>query len=224
MRPVIGITVDGTASLGEQHFVLRCNYVEAVTSAGGLPIMLPWQGSEAETLLHLCDGLLVSGGDPGVSVKKGRTEFETSLLRAALASGIPILGICNGMQMLGQILGAELVETRPASGTSGVDHMPGQTAANVAHKVQIQPGTRLSALNGSSGCCEVNSLHLQVITDTGDFTVSARSPDGQVEAIEGPGWSLGLQWHPEYQLTGLDQRIFSDFVMAARDFAKNGEN
>ncbi|WP_292055447.1 gamma-glutamyl-gamma-aminobutyrate hydrolase family protein [Mesorhizobium sp.] len=218
MIPLIGITPDGGAPEGqptEGEYTVRINYADAVRAAGGCPVLLPWQTENAEMLATRCDGLVITGGTPGISTKQGRTEFELALIRTALAVGRPVLGICNGMQLLGRILGASFVESISDEVTGALDHVPAPLPTNTAHPVILTPGTRLQVLAGSVDG-QVNSLHRQAITGTGTFSVAALAPDGVIEAIEGPGWFIGVQWHPEYSLTALDKAIFADFVAACR--------
>lgn len=218
MTPLIGITPDGSAPDGqstEAEYRIRMNYATAVHAAGGCPVILPWLPQDTESMIDRCDGILISGGTPGVSTKAGRTAFERALIRGALARGCPILGICNGMQLLGLELGAHFITSLAAEVPGAIDHMPAPLPTDLAHDVNLTPGTRLHKLAGSASV-KVNSLHRQGIAGEGNFTVAARASDGLIEGIEGPGWSIGLQWHPEYCLSALDRTIFSDFVAACR--------
>lgn len=218
MTPIVGITADGTApdqAPTEAEYVVRMNYASAVRAAGGLPVILPWLQEDAPALIERFDGFLFTGGTPGVFTTPGRTAFERTLLRAALARKRPVLGICNGMQLMGQELGADFIESIGGEIAGALDHLPEPIPTQPAHAITLTPGTRLHRLAGSASV-QVNSLHRQAISGGGDFTVAATAPDGVIEAIEGPGWTVGLQWHPEYGLTALDRAIFADFVSACR--------
>lgn len=220
MRPLIGISPDGDAPQGqptEAEYRVRMNYAGAVWAAGGCPVILPWLKDGVEDLIGRCDGILVTGGTPGILSKDGRTGFEHALIRAALAAGKPVLGICNGMQLLGQVLGADFVESIPDAMPAALDHIPQPVPTELAHPVALTPGTLLHCLADGAET-RANSLHRQAIAGSGDFTVAAWAPDGVVEAIEskGAGFALGLQWHPEYGLTELDRAIFAAFVDASR--------
>lgn len=220
MRPLIGISPDGDAPQGqptEAEYRVRMNYAEAVWMAGGFPMILPWQQDGVEDLAERCDGILVTGGTPGILSKDGRTDFERALIRAAMARGKPVLGICNGMQLLGQELGADFVESIPDSVPGALDHIPQPVPTAAAHPVRLTPGTILHLLAGGAEVT-VNSLHRQAIAGTGNFTVAALAPDGVIEAIEARGraFAMGLQWHPEYRISALDRAIFTAFVDASR--------
>jgi len=132
MRPVIGIAPDvgeTSARPGRPpmpRYELKIAYADAVLAAGGLPIVLPY--SEDETApreaVGLCDGLVITGGafdippelygakagDRLGPMKRGRTAYEQRVLRAALEAGLPVLGICGGMQLLAVELGGSLYQ------------------------------------------------------------------------------------------------------------------
>lgn len=220
MRPLIGITPDGDGPAGapsEAEYRLRMNYAQAVRAAGGCPVILPWLPGDAGELAARCDGILISGGTPGVLGTEGRTGFEQALIRATLARDKPLLGICNGMQLMGQVLGAGFIDSIAAALPQALDHIPQPLPVAPAHAVALTPGTLLQRLAGADQV-QVNSLHRQAIAGTGGFTVAARAPDGVIEAIEAHGrtFALGLQWHPEYGLSALDRAIFTAFVAACR--------
>lgn len=220
MRPLIAITPDLDGPEGaptEAEYRVRCNYAEAVARAGGTPAIVTFVGDPVE-LMGSFDGVLVSGGAPGVSVTPGRTEFELALIHAALEAGRPLLGICNGMQLIGRALGATLIENLATEIPGALDHIPEPVPARPAHAVRLTSGGRLAGLAEGLDV-HVNSLHRQAIGGDGAFTVAAEAPDGVAEAIEGlgPSFCLGVQWHPEYGLGALDRAIFMAFVTACAE-------
>lgn len=216
--PLIAITPDcddGCGRSTETQYIVRANHAEAIRQSGGIPVFLPYDIAAIPQYLDCFDGFMVTGGTPGVTVKPLRTDFEMALIAAVLNAGRPLLGICNGMQMIGIYLGGKLVHSIPDEIAAAQDHLPFDVPDRAGHRIDIRPGSSLADL-APLGTAQVNSLHRQAISGEGRFRVSAVAPDGVVEAIEGltKGYCLGLQWHPEYLLSPLDRAILRDFVQA----------
>jgi putative glutamine amidotransferase len=209
-RPRIGIPLDLDERRG-RHELPRA-YADAVRAAGGLPVGLPCGDPPlAGEYLTLCDALLVAGGDfdipperYGETRRRGcgparpeRTDFEADLAEAALATGLPVLGICGGMQLLNVVRGGSLHQHLPDD--LGVSHEQPAPKDAPSHDVTVVPGTLLARLCGLESLA-VNSTHHQAVNRPGSgVVVTGRSPDGVVEAIEieGHPFALGVQWHPE---------------------------
>jgi putative glutamine amidotransferase len=230
-RPRIGLTLDSDPGRG--RFELKTSYVEAVLAAGGLPILLPHAPAAAAAYLALLDGLVVTGGAFDVPpelygearrewcgpLRPERTAFEKDLLDAAFAARLPVLGICGGMQLMNVVRGGTLHQdlVRDA-GIGGHEQPPPKDVPS--HEVAIAAGTILAGLVGEEPLA-VNSTHHQAVRDVGSgVLVSARAPDGIVEAIELPDvpFALGVQWHPE-ATAPRDPRqaaIYRGLVVAAR--------
>lgn len=139
-----------------------------------------------------------------------RDVWESALLRAALAAGMPLLGICRGMQVLNVVCGGTLVQHLPDVVCPDVH--AGSPGRYGEHKVRPVPGTLLGGLLPESELT-VPTFHHQAVDRLGDgLRVSAHAPDGTVEALEGPGFTLGVQWHPEQ---GEDLRVMQALVRAA---------
>ena len=230
MRPLIGVTTSelrpsGLATLRRQgepdhpEMALGMTYVQRIERAGAVPVVLPPCVSDLESLIARLDGVCLSGGpdlDPGAygaderHEELGPTEpsldaFELALARAALERGMPLLGICRGSQALNVACGGTLHQHVP-------DHRQNEPGCQVSHEVEILAGTRLASLIGQ-GTVAVNSFHHQAVDRLGHgLTIAARAADGTVEAIEGPGFALGVQWHAE---TLADGRLFDALVSAA---------
>lgn len=226
-RPVVLITPD-LRGADTQHmeceFAVRANYAEAVREAGGMPVILPFPAGDWEPATALAGGIIITGTMPGYEAGPERRAFESGLIRHALDKGIPLLGICNGMQSIGEVLGGNVLRDIPELSRAVTPHIPRAVPDRLAHAVSIEPATRLFALNGGE-MAEVNSLHRHVLDDSGRYRVVARAPDGIVEAIEGLGdaFCMGVQWHPEYRLTPLDRAIMAEFVSACAAFSDAGE-
>jgi len=209
-RPRIGIPVDLDEGAG-RHEIGR-GYADAVLQAGGLPILLPPAPEAARDYLAACDGLLVAGGAFDIAPERygetrraarlgptrpARTDFEWAMAEAALGAGVPVLGVCGGMQLLNVVRGGTLHQHLPDD--LGADHEQAAPKDVPSHLVEIEPGTLLARLVGEEPL-PVNSTHHQAVSRPGaGVRVSARAPDGVVEALEVPGlpFALGVQWHPE---------------------------
>ncbi|WP_377268336.1 gamma-glutamyl-gamma-aminobutyrate hydrolase family protein [Peterkaempfera sp. SMS 1(5)a] len=229
-RPLIGITTYlDTARWGvweDRVALLPAVYPQLVQSAGGLAVMLPPDDPErAPAAAARLDGLLVAGG-PDVSpalyglpahprtaaTAPERDRWESALIRAALAARLPLLGVCRGMQLLNAVCGGTLVQHLPdAVGHDGHCPSPGVFAH---HPVRPVPGTALAQLLPEPEL-PVPTYHHQAVDRLGTgLRVSARAADGTVEALEseGPGFALGVQWHPERD---HDLRVVRALVSAA---------
>lgn len=213
-RPIILISGDMTSD-PEPGMVLRSNYAQALAEAGGLALVLPADPAQLADALDLADGVLISGTVPGTIADPARRTFEKTLIETALARDKPMLGICHGMQMIGEALGGRVLTDDPALLAEVSLHIPKPVPDVPAHPVEILPGSLLASCH-DGGPVLVNSLHRHRLAEGGEFRVTARAPDGVIEAIEGPGFCLGLQWHPEYRLSPLDRRIFAAFIGRCR--------
>src|SRR6218665_1008443 len=106
-RPVILMTPDLRAAAGagaEREFAVRANYAEAIGEAGGVPVILPFEGSDLHAALALANGVLLTGTLPGFEAGPERRAFELELIRHTRERQMPLLGICNGMQLIGEAL------------------------------------------------------------------------------------------------------------------------
>jgi len=218
-RPIILITCDVQEVEGqptETLLSLRKNYAAAICAAGGLPLILPPEPEGLTAALALCHGVLLSGSNAGVTVPTLRSSFELALIEQALALGLPILGICHGMQALGQALGGTVDRDDPVLLAPGSRHLPHPIPDRSAHDVSFVPGSLLARL-GAATAARVNSLHRHALRVPGRFRVSAAAPDGVIEGIEAAEliFCIGVQWHPEYLLTEVDHRLLCAFVAAA---------
>lgn len=212
------------------------DYLEAVKRAGGEPIEVGADGETPEQILARVDGVMLTGGgdvDPKLygdaphpsfdPAESGRDEFEMALSRAAVASGIPFLAICRGMQLLNVAMGGSLIQDIPTQVPGALSHSVPEPRHHIAHDVWVARGTRLSGLlqehmeDGET--CHVNSRHHQSVRQVAPgFEVTATSPDGVIEAMERPGdaFCVAVQWHPEnFWRTGEFRSLFEGFVAAA---------
>ncbi|NSZ48772.1 gamma-glutamyl-gamma-aminobutyrate hydrolase family protein [Agrobacterium vitis] len=232
-RPLIGITPDiNDIEAPETEYIVRRNYADAVSDAGGLPIILPY-GMQVDAYLDTIDGLLVTGGmfdiDPQLYrqvarkqyvMRPERTDFEKALIEGARRRNMPILGICNGMQLLAVCLGGELVQDIPSEIDGAFEHKPAQAATLTQHEVQVVFGSRSLRLPVGATYA-VNSVHHQSVLSSEGYAVLAVSPDTVIEALEATdgGFAVGVQWHPEYGASQIDDAVWRGFLAAANDFS-----
>jgi putative glutamine amidotransferase len=205
--------------------LLPANYAEQVAAAGGIPVLLPPLPGVAAAVGRL-DGLLLTGGgdiDPArygaqphprtgrVSVLRDAAELE--LLDAAMAAGLPVLGVCRGMQLLNVARGGTLCQHLPDD--AGHTPAPGTFGS---HPVRVAAGTRLAGILGANGDgVDVPTAHHQAVDRLGEGLVAtAWAEDGVIEAMEpsaaGDPFLLAVQWHPE---AGADPRLIKALVAAA---------
>lgn len=229
-RPIVGVTTYlAPAQWGAwdmEAALVPADYVRGVVQAGGAPLLVP-PGASVDETLAVVDGLVFSGGsdlDPELygaeshpetsGVIRERDDFELALMRAALEQDMPMLAICRGSQVLNVALGGDLEQ-----------HVPDRVGTNVhkevngvfaEHGVEVLPDTRLGSLLGDRH--DVKSHHHQGFGEVGNgLVVSARAPDGTVEALEAPArrFTLGVLWHPE---AGEDLALFEALVAEAREY------
>ncbi len=187
------------------HFV---DYSSAVTEAGGLVVGLS-RDAPVEAMVDRLDGLVLSGGadidperygaelEPGCGpVERDRDRWELAILSAAMDRGLPVLGICRGLQVLNVLRGGTLLQDVGVDSGDGHPRF-GRPSHEVAHPVHLEEGSLAASVYGTEVLA--NSIHHQVVDRVGDGLVaSGRSPDGTVEALELPGRPvLAVQWHPE---------------------------
>lgn len=223
MKPLIGITATLRLSdldgLPRNKHTLRTAYTEAVIAAGGAPVILPLATEEtARATVSRLDGLILSGGADIPSEAFGavphpncnympveRWKSECLWLRAAEELGVPVLGICLGMQVINVAGGGSLIQDLPTERPDAQPHAgPG---IGVRHEVLVEKDSWLTGgitidtpEVAPSLTVMVSSAHHQAVDRLAEgYRVTGRSRDGVIEAIEhdGPPFVAGVQWHPE---------------------------
>ncbi len=234
-RPVIGVcTALERAQWGvwdQWAALLPTNYLDAIRRAGGMALLLaqdPALTAEPDEALDLIDGLVLVGGadldpasygaevDPAtVNPVPERDAFEIAMTRGAIARGIPLLGICRGMQLLNVAFGGTLHQHLPDR-YGHHDHLKARGSFDGAdHDVRLTPGS-LAARAAGEELHGTKSHHHQGVDRVGEGLVvtGAATVDGLPEALELPGdaFVLGVQWHPE---ADDDSSVIAALVAAA---------
>ena len=244
MKPIIGIPCamqEPQDELGLGASAVPQSYLIALEAVGAVPLLIPITGQQytLEGLYPHLDGLLLAGGvdlDPGLydetphpklgKVDAQRDWVELTLTRWALEDGLPILGICRGIQTLNVACGGTLWQDIDAQVPEAEPHTfyPGHPYNLLAHDVHLENDSRLAEALGSL-VVKVNSLHHQAVKKVGaGLKVSGRAPDGLIEALEGNGkaWVAAVQWHPEWLLEDDPRmkQLFGTFVANCTNSSK----
>jgi putative glutamine amidotransferase len=247
--PRVAVTTDLKPIGGHPTYAVTQKYVDPLLPLSGvLPWLLPSMGVELplEAVLGDVDGLVFTGSpsniephhygqalsNPESPADPARDATTLPLIRAAIARGIPVLGICRGFQEINVALGGSLLQE--VHNTEGFDDHREDDTLDVAgqygpaHRVQAVSGGMLQAIVGADSW-EVNSLHGQGIqTLAPDLLAQAHAPDGLVEAYTyqpahraDAGFVLAVQWHPEWQAAQnpVSRAIYAAFGTACRQFA-----
>ena len=237
--PLIGIPgrSDQSSRSGTPIFAQNRTYVEAVAITGGSPVLIPLNLNEGalRAIYERLNGLLLAGGGDlhpkhyGEAIREkcgqsdeARDTVELTLARWSLAEGLPVLGICRGIQVMNVAAGGALYQDIASQSPGSLKHdcWPDHPRNYLAHQVTVNGDSHLAAIL-SQGQVAVNSLHHQAVKDLAPgFRVVARAPDGLIEAIEDHDhpFALGVQWHPEELVEDAPpmRRLFEEFVSAAR--------
>ncbi len=240
--PLIGVTAC-TKQVGlHPYHIAGDKYVRAVAvGAGGLPLIIPSLAEllDFDALLESLDGLLFTGSPsnvephlysgrasaPGTLHDPERDATTLPLIRAAVAAGVPVFGICRGFQEMNVAFGGSLHQKVHETGTF-MDHRepenePVEVQYSPSHPLHVQPGGVLAGL-GLPGEIRVNSIHGQGVERLAPgLRVEALAPDGLIESVSVEGarsFALGVQWHPEWQVASNPDylAIFQAFGDACR--------
>jgi putative glutamine amidotransferase len=254
-KPVVGVIAN--AHRIENRFDVQAvgkrNLRAVADVAGALPLVFPGmpEVTEIDALLDAVDGILLTGGRANVHpthfgvephprhepYDMERDAVALPLIRECVARGIPVLGICRGLQEMNVAFGGTLhPEIRELPGRmnhrmprleNGEIHPDHEVVFADRHDVRLTPGGAFAALFGRE-TIRVNSLHGQAILEPGArVVIEGIAEDGTIEAIriaDAPGFALGVQWHAEYdpQRNFINRAIFEAFGAALRARAGAG--
>jgi putative glutamine amidotransferase len=232
-RPVIGISTSFLFDLdqrfigSEREYVNR-DYIDCVTRAGGLAVILPKEKELLDAQMELIDGFILSGGydvDPFFygrmethqcgMVRRDMDEYDLAAVPAAVRHQVPVLGICRGCQIINVSYGGTLVQDIPSERKGAGEHMQKARRQDPTHAIHVSEGTFLASCLPETAM--VNSFHHQCIDDAGrGLVISAVSADGIIEGIEKADDRVyGVQFHPEMMGAcgeKYSMKLFEEFI------------
>ena len=235
-KPLIGLNADYRSPVKDTpgyHYVAE-GYAKRIQAAGGIPVILPVLSDDSDiaAALDVLHGVVLVGGQdldprrdgfmlhPTVRIMEPhREEFDRKLAGMIVDRRVPVFGIGAGMQLLNVTAGGNLFLHIPEDMPEAIPHRDSQDPGH-RHTLDVTPGTIMERVFGD-GEIRVNSRHHMAVDEVAPlFRVSARCPDGIIEAIEtdGDDWfALGTQFHPEADTaSALDGRIFEEFIEGVR--------
>ncbi len=216
MKPIIGVTTVTHRYERGTITKVSTNFANAISKGGAVPLHIPILKTkeQAREILSVIDALVISGGDESVHPMfygqpyskhhvccyPERDEWEIMLVREAADMGVPMMGICRGMQLLNVAFGGNLINNLH----NEIDEVNGHWGGNIdmafaVHTLKLKTGSIMHDIFGKDTIM-VNSFHNQVVKDLGEgFTPTAWAEDGLIEAFENPhhNYTVGVQWHPE---------------------------
>jgi putative glutamine amidotransferase len=232
VRPTVAVTLGYDLPHNPGQLGVRGAILETLATAGAslrLVSALDQQPVDASYFDGL-DGLVLPGGPdphpsrwgepvhPSCTIDEARDGLEYAVLAGCLERGIPVLGVCRGLQLVNVALGGSLIQDLPPG---PVDHRGSRDRTVLAHELRLLEGSRMAAISGLTEL-RVNTAHHQAIGRLGDHLVaSGWAEDGCIEAIEWAGkdqWLVAVQYHPEdlHPVERAHLRLFTTFLDQAR--------
>jgi putative glutamine amidotransferase len=231
-KPLIGLNADYRSSRKDSpaFSYLFAGYYDALIKVGAVPVIVPplVDENDMERVLDLLDGFVLVGGadldprrdgfmlHPSVRpIEARREDFDRRLMESIAQRRMPVFGVGVGMQLLNVAQGGNLFLHLPEDMPRALPHSDSMDRAH-RHALVVEPGTLMERVYGE-GEIRVNSMHHMAIDEVAPgFAVTARCPDGVVEAIENTAsdwFAFGTQFHPEADsASALDLRIFEEFI------------
>ena len=231
-KPIIGLNSDFRGKRRDSAAVnfLWSGYPDSLSKAGAIPVIIPLLDDVGDIMrvLDMLDGVVMIGGPdldpqrdgfmlhPAVRTMESRREdFDRRLMDLVIMRRMPFYGIGVGMQLLNVATGGNLSLHIPEDMPDTLPHCDPSDPAH-RHALEVELDSLMGRVYGE-GEIRVNSMHHMAVDEVSPgFTVTARCPDGVVEAIEcdrDDWFALGTQFHPESEsATALDMRVFEEFV------------
>ena len=240
-KPIIGVNADFANASGDKpsFTYLASGYYDAISKVGGIPVVIPplAEDDDLEQILDRVHGVVLVGGadldprrdgwmlHPTIRPLAQRRElFDRRLMRLLADRRQPVFGIGSGMQLLNVTMGGTLLLHIPEDRPTALPHHDPLDPAH-RHTLEIMPNSLMERVYGD-GELRVNSMHHMAVDDVApEFEITARCPDGIVEAIESrmSDWfAIGTQFHPESDTaSALDLRVFEEFIEAVKESANS---
>jgi putative glutamine amidotransferase len=241
-RPLIGIIPDykegGDNTYSTRPFyALRHNYVDMINKAGGAAVILTYDYDAIDDYIASLDGVVVVGGyfdihpkrygegdamHPTVKLNDVRENFEYEFGKKVFKTNLPFFGICNGMQLINVLHGGKVIQHIPDN-KDLMDHEQShhpefKNYAKGYHAVNVAKGSRLHQIVGQDSI-DTNSSHHQAAKNAGiGLSAVGHADDGVIEAVEKADhpFCIGVQWHPEFEVSQADRKLFEEFIRVAR--------
>ncbi len=249
-RPLIGVVAnyfDQSRGQALPHARLNVGYFDAISRAGGLPVILPPVEDRAaiDQFIDLVDAVLFGGGYDISPRRYGHEPHPKTIPlvdrlepfifavfeRADLRADLPVFGVCLGAQVFNVARGGTLHQHVPDVARSGpLPHHHEQTqysGGREFHPVRVVPGSRLAQSLGGGVELQVNSGHHQAVDRLGrGLRVCGRSPDGIVEAVEDPErpFFVAVQWHPEEMFDRPEHLALFQALVRAADVRRDARS
>ena len=231
-KPLIGINLDYRSARRDSaaFAFLGAGYFDSLSKAGAIPVVIPPLKDESDVsqVLDLLDGIVLGGGadlDPRQDgfmlhpsmrlLDRRRETFDRMLIRLAAERRMPVFGVGCGMQLLNVSQGGNLFLHLSEDLPRALPHLDAMDP-NHRHALEVEVDSLIGRVYGE-GEIRVNSMHHMAVDQVAPgFAVTARCPDGVIEAIESTmdGWfAIGTQFHPQNEsASALDMRIFEEFI------------
>lgn len=233
VRPTIAVTLGYDLPRNPGQLGVRGAVLETLAAAGASLRLISAIDRQPldDTFYQGIDGLVLPGGPdphpsrwgepvhPATNIDEARDGLEYAVFAGCLERGIPVLGVCRGLQLVNVALGGTLVQDLPPG---PVEHRGPADRTVLAHELQLLEGSRIAGICGRTEL-RVNTAHHQAIGRLGEHLVaSGWAEDGCIEAIEWDGeddqWLVAVQYHPEdlHPAEPAHLRLFTTFLDHAR--------
>ncbi|WP_017380238.1 gamma-glutamyl-gamma-aminobutyrate hydrolase family protein [Paenisporosarcina sp. TG-14] len=233
MKPIVGITAE---VLEDGSYFMPPVYPNAITQAGGIPLLIPLiPGEDLEAMCEQIDALFVTGGEdidpayydqvPHVDLGKIAPRIdamEYALIQKILELDKPYIGVCRGLHMLNVATGGTLYQSIHSQREEPVmQHKQQAERTHRSHPIEVEKDSRMYKILKEDKF-KVNSYHHQACNEVkSPLKIVARAADGIIEGVESTEHSFvfAFQWHPE-EFAQIDdepsKRLFKSYIDAAK--------